>query len=183
LCREHGLQLINLLTAATNTTVTTTMNDSDDNNTNTEGGEAKSSVSLSVPAFHLFGIVKEVGVDDIGLLEFTTQYFQNLPIYYDATNAMYTAFGKRTIFQVQSWNPLAWYRSFHSIGTRIATQKITGNYKGEGIIQGGILIFDARGTIRYSINEEIGTPFDTEAIAVALRTIVSMETDNTKDEL
>ena len=140
------------------------------------------------PPFHLFGIVKEVGVDDLGLMEFNEQYFHHLPIYQDIHNAIFTAFGKRTIFKLRTWNPISIYRGFVNIGQRMSQQNITGNYKGEGTIQGGILIFDSNGTLRYSINEEIGTPFDTDAIATALRditTITSTSTTNTevKEEL
>ena len=135
--------------------------------------EESSSSSSSSPPFHLFGIVKEVGVDDLGLMEFNEQYFHHLPIYHDVENAIYNAFGKRSIFKLRTWNPLSIYRGFVQIGQRLAQQNITGNYKGEGIVQGGILLFDPKGTLRYSINEEIGTPFDTDAIVAALREIVA----------
>ena len=131
--------------------------------------DSAASSSTTPPPFHLFGIVKEVGVDDVGLMEFNEQYFHHLPIYHDMQNAIYTAFGKRTIFKVRTWNPISLYRGFVNIGQRITQQNITGNYKGEGIVQGGILIFDPSGTLRYSINEEIGTPFDTDVIVAALR--------------
>jgi AhpC/TSA antioxidant enzyme len=141
LCREHGMQLVNMLTAHDKIN------------------------------FHLWGIIKEVGVDDNGLMEFQTQYFNNLPIYHDINNDVYNAFGKRSIFKLRTWNPISIYRGFRNIGQRMTEQNITGNYKGEGIIQGGILIFDATGTIRYTINEEIGTPFDIDKILLALRSI------------
>jgi hypothetical protein len=134
---------------------------------------------VTLVPFHLFGIVKEVGVDDVGLMEFNEQYFHHLPIYHDIHNAIYTAFGKRTIFRLRTWNPLSLYRGFVNIGQRISQQNITGNYKGEGIVQGGILIFDANGTLRYSINEEIGTPFDVDVILAALRDITTTTTTTT----
>lgn len=149
-----------------------------------------SSSSPTTP-FHLFGIVKEVGIDDLGLMEFNEQYFHHLPIYVDINNDIYTAFGKRTIFKLRTWNPISLYRGFVNIGHRLTPQNITGNYKGEGTVQGGILIFDSNGTLRYSINEEIGTPFDTNTIVAALRDIAlpsstidtGTKTEKVKEEL
>jgi hypothetical protein len=148
LCRDHGLQLVKML--------------KDHNNQMN---------------FHLWGIIKEVGVDDNGLMEFQQQYFNNLPVYHDINNDIYTAFGKRSILKLRTWNPFSIYRGFKNIGKRLSEQNITGNYKGEGMIQGGIIIFDASGTIRYTINEEIGTPFDIDTILLALRNISTQ--DNT----
>ena len=71
------------------------------------------------PPFHLFGIIKEVGVDDLGLMEFNEQYFHHLPIYQDIHNAIFTAFGKRTIFKLRTWNPISIYRGFVNIGQQI----------------------------------------------------------------
>lgn len=151
-------------------------NQSDAKTSGHGGGDAP--LSSPPPPFHLFGIVKEVGVDDLGLMEFNEQYFHHLPIYHDIHNTIYTAFGKRTIFKLRTWNPISICRGFVNIGQRISQQNITGNYKGEGIVQGGILIFDQNGTLRYSINEEIGTPFDTDAIVAALRDITLPSTNS-----
>jgi AhpC/TSA antioxidant enzyme len=141
LCREHALQLVQMYT------------------------------EKSVVPFHLWGIVKETGVDDIGLMEFHSTYFQMLPLYHDPQNAIYEAFGRRSILKLRTWNPISIYRGFVDIGRRLSAQNITGNYKGEGIIQGGILIFDSKGTLRYSINKEIGQPFDMNFIYKSLRDV------------
>jgi AhpC/TSA antioxidant enzyme len=146
LCREHGLQLVQMYTDKADT------------------------------PFHLWGIVKETGVDDAGLMEFHKTYFQMLPLYHDPQNAIYEAFGRRSILKLRTWNPISIYRGFVDIGRRLSAQNITGNYKGEGIIQGGILIFDSKGTLRFSINEEIGQPFSMDVIYKALRDVSSTET-------
>jgi hypothetical protein len=167
LCREHGLQLVNLFMASTKR---------DDNE---DVASVSSTTTPPPPPFHLFGIIKEVGIDDLGLMEFNEQYFYHLPLFHDVNNAIYTAFGKRTIFRLRTWNPLSLYSGFRNIGQRISQQNITGNYKGEGIVQGGILIFDSNGILHYSINEEIGTPFDMDAITAALRDITTTSTVST----
>jgi hypothetical protein len=141
LCRENGLQLVKMYTDSADT------------------------------PFHLWGIVKEIGVDDSGLMEFHSTYFNKLPLYHDPQNAIYDAFGRRSILKLRTWNPISIYRGFVDVGRRLSSQNITGNYKGEGIIQGGILIFDPSGVLRYSINEEVGRPFDMDVIYQALQDV------------
>jgi len=116
--------------------------------------------------FGLFGIIKEVGVDDEGLLEFH-KYF-NHPLYLDPSNQFYKALGSRSILTVRTWNPLRWYRAFKSMNERIARKNLTGNYVGEGLIQGGVIIFDRSGTPRAVYQELTGQELPMDDIIAAL---------------
>ena len=151
LCREHGQQLLaELLLAA--------------NNEKGAGADWQTQVAL-------WGTVKEIGVDDEGLLEFYNDYY-TVPLYRDVDRALYAAFGSRKI-ALTTWNPVQLWRGYRELGRRVAEKKISGNLKGEGLIQGGILIFDATGTLRYAYEEEIGTPLDLDDIRAAVRAVLN----------
>jgi hypothetical protein len=91
----------------------------------------------------LWAIVKETGVDDVGLVEFHDQYF-SFPTYKDVDLSVYQAFGNRRI-GLSTWNPIRLYRGFKEMGKRLKEKGIDGNLKGEGMIQGGLLLFDKDG--------------------------------------
>jgi hypothetical protein len=93
----------------------------------------------------LWAIIKETRVDDIGLTDFYNKFF-SFPIYRDENLATYKAFGNRKI-ALSTWNPLRLYTGFKSMSGRLKEKKIEGNYVGEGLVQGGILIFDAKGKL------------------------------------
>merc|ERR1712194_862527 len=85
--------------------------------------------------FGLFGIVKEVAVDDEGLLEFHDDFFPH-PLYKDSSLQFYEAMGKRKITTLRSWNPLRLYRSFKAMQARLKSKStLTGNMVGEGLVQ------------------------------------------------
>merc|ERR1712154_47852 len=78
--------------------------------------------------FNLFGLVKEIGVDDEGLEGFHSDYFK-YPLYLDETKSFYTALGNRKLSGTSLFGLL--YQSlFGSLGKRM--KGITGNMKGEG---------------------------------------------------
>ena len=74
----------------------------------------------------MWGIIKEVGVDDAGLSEFYHKFFQ-FPLYLDVERQVFQAFGNRRI-ALTTWNPLRLYRGMKDMGTRLASKNITGNY-------------------------------------------------------
>jgi AhpC/TSA antioxidant enzyme len=156
LCREHGQQLSELAAEwrerykATTTTNTT---------------------AALQP--RLWGTVKEVHVDDEGLLEFHREYF-TFPLYHDVEQTLYNvALGRRTILSLPTWNPWRLYRGFQDLRQRLASKPITGNLKGEGLIQGGFLLFDAQGQLRYALLEEIGSPLNLDDIRAAMDSIMN----------
>jgi hypothetical protein len=123
----------------------------------------------------MWGTVKETGVDYEGLAEFTNSFFPHA-LFRDVDLALYTAFGSRKI-GLTTWNPFRLWKGYKDMGNRLSEKKIEGNLIGEGMIQGGVLIFDATGTLRYAYEEEIGTPFEMEDIRAAVNDVLETDID------
>mmetsp|Transcript_9213 Transcript_9213/g.12055 ORF Transcript_9213/g.12055 Transcript_9213/m.12055 type:complete len:80 (+) Transcript_9213:420-659(+) len=70
---------------------------------------------------------------------------------------------------VKSWNPFKIWRGLKEVGKRIKEKNISGNMKGEGLIQGGIIIFDKNGKARYAYREETGFEVPVNDIIAAAR--------------
>ena len=54
---------------------------------------------------------------------------------------------------MKTWNPIKLFRSFRKLSKRLKQKNISGNMKGDGIVQGGIIIFDKNGKARYAYRE------------------------------
>lgn len=119
--------------------------------------------------YGLFGVVKEVGVDDEGLAEFHSNFF-SYPIYRDEEKTMYTALGLRKL-SFKSWNPFKIFRDIRNIMKRLKGKNISGNLTGEGIVQGGIIIFDKNGKARYAYREETDLEVPVGDIIAAVRAV------------
>jgi hypothetical protein len=143
LCREHGLQLTALAA---------------EYNQQQPGGVA------------FWGTVKETCVDDVGLLEFYDSYF-TFPLFRDVELQLYTALGSRKI-GLKTWNPFRLYRGYKELGSRMSEKKIEGNLKGEGMIQGGVLVFGASGQIEYAYEEDVGEPLEMDDIRAAINAVL-----------
>jgi len=121
--------------------------------------------------FGIFGVVKEVAVDDEGLLEFQSNYFP-YPLYRDKEKTFYNALGLRKLsVKFTSWNPFKIFRGFREMLKRIKKKNISGNMKGEGLVQGGIIIFDANGKARYAYREETGFEVPIDDILSAIKAV------------
>ena len=118
-------------------------------------------------SFGLFGIIKEIAVDDAGLLEFHNEYF-SYPLYMDPSQQFYRALGGRKITTFRTWNPLRLYRGFVDMKERIARKQLAGNMVGEGIVQGGVIVFDRHGDPRAVYQELTGSELPVEDILAAL---------------
>lgn len=149
LCREQGRQLTDLVTDK----------------------------SQPLDGFELFGLVKETGVDDQGLTEFYKDSF-NFPLYKDEDLVFYNEFyGKRKL-KLTTWNPLKLYSGYKDMTKRLKEKDLEGNLIGEGLVQGGIIIFGKDGKPKYSYEEETGSEIPSDDIIAALNAVKA-----SKDEL
>ena len=115
------------------------------------------------------------GVDDVGLTEFYDNYF-TYPIYKDESLIFYNALGLRQLslkamLKGTWWNPYRTYKSYRNLSERLQSKNITGNMKGEGLVQGGIIIFDKAGVARYASREETGSEIPIRDILLAIRAV------------
>eukprot|EP00970_Alexandrium_tamarense_P005238 scaffold847_cov199-Alexandrium_tamarense.AAC.7 len=132
--------------------------------------EKDATTSELMKEFKLFGTVKEIGVDDEGLKEFYNEHF-TYPLFKDDGLVFYNEFfGKRKI-KLTTYNPIKLYKGYKDMTQRLKEKKLDGNYAGEGLIQGGIVIFDKEGKVRYAYEEEIGKEIEMESIVDALKAI------------
>lgn len=151
LCREHGQQLTSLAAEYNNKEV-----------------EDNKKQPLSV-----WGVVKETAVDDVGLTEFYTDSFK-YPLYQDMKLGIYEAMGKRAI-ALKTWNPFTLYRGYVDMKKRLDDKKLDGNLKGDGLIQGGVLVLDSKGQIVYQYDEEIGNEFEVDDLRIAINDAMNMK--------
>jgi hypothetical protein len=120
--------------------------------------------------FRLFGTVKEIGVDDAGLTEFYKDHF-TYPLYKDDGLVFYNDFfGKRKL-KLTTYNPFKLYSGYNSMTKRMNEKKLEGNLKGEGLVQGGVIIFDKNGKARYAYEEETGKELAMDDIIAALKAV------------
>lgn len=156
MCREHGQQL---------------------------AIEFAANPELNKQFFGVWTLIKETGVDDAGLMEFHNKYFK-YDTYRDEELAIYKAMGNRKI-GLKTWNPFRLYRGFKDLSRRLKEKSIDGNLVGEGLIQGGVLIFDKSGKLCYAYEEDVGNEFDMKDIVDAALAVKAeaTTTDATKSEL
>jgi len=119
--------------------------------------------------FGLFGVVKEVEVDDEGLTDFYSAYYK-YPLYKDAEKAFYGALGSRTM-GITTWNPFSWVGSAMNMRSRFKEKNINGNMKGEGLTQGGVIVFDKNGQARYAYQERTGEELPVDEILDAVQAV------------
>lgn len=119
--------------------------------------------------FDLFGVVKETGVDDEGLAEFSNTYFGKYPLYCDKSYALYHALGDRKAVELPSLFTLM--TSFLDAWRRITSKGISWNVKGEGLVKGGLIIFDTKGNPKYAYKEEMGVDLPVQDIIRALEAV------------
>ena len=56
---------------------------------------------------------------------------------------------------------------------RLKKKNISGNLKGEGLVQGGIVLFDKNGKARYAYREETGSEVPIQDVIAAVKMIKS----------
>jgi hypothetical protein len=110
----------------------------------------------------LWGILKETGVDDVGLLDFYEKYFR-FPLYKDPKWLVYKAMGNRKITLKSLMKGLLKSRG------RYKKKNIDQTTGGEGWVQGGLLIFDRNGQLRFGSEENFGHELNLDELAAAIR--------------
>lgn len=132
--------------------------------------------------FAFFGIIKEVNVDDEGLSDFSTKYYPGRQLYLDEALDFYNLLGDGTVRKMSLLrtflSPIKLYRSLKEIGRRHTEKGIEQNMKGEGLVQGGVIVFDAEAKPRYAYQEKTGDELPTEEILAALREVKGMADDS-----
>mmetsp|Transcript_77448 Transcript_77448/g.116411 ORF Transcript_77448/g.116411 Transcript_77448/m.116411 type:complete len:162 (-) Transcript_77448:127-612(-) len=113
----------------------------------------------------LMGIVKEVGVDDDGLVGFYQDYFDRHPIYNDERWKVYEAMGGRKVGFLGLFRAIFGASSrWKEKGIEISEQ----NRKTSPWMTGGVMVFDKRGDLVYALEEDVGNEFDMERIEKAI---------------
>lgn len=122
--------------------------------------------------FQIFGIVKESNADEEGLVDFSTKYFGRFPLYCDKSYAFYRALGDRhvTLGSLLS-NPFSIFSILCDTYQRLTSKQIDGTAKGEGLVQGGIVFFDASGNPVCASEEETGVDLRIEDLLTAAETM------------
>mmetsp|Transcript_11779 Transcript_11779/g.39819 ORF Transcript_11779/g.39819 Transcript_11779/m.39819 type:complete len:133 (-) Transcript_11779:24-422(-) len=128
----------------------------------------------------MLGVVKEVApvpgaeTDDVlGVGDFQSAYFNDLPLYLDADRHFYSMLGNRQLsllsLLIPSWNPFTSYAMFKALGKRLQDKGIEGNLKGEGLLQGGVFVLHPARGVLYSYQEETGKELPLDDIRDAVR--------------
>ena len=95
----------------------------------------------------------------------------------DINDDFYKAMGSKSLLSqpLRSWNPFNWYSDITSLGKRLAEKKTEGNFIGEGLIKGGLIVVTADGGVIYQHDEETGNamPYlEIENVIAALPDVV-----------
>lgn len=101
------------------------------------------------------------------MYEFYTNYF-SYPIYKDESQTFYKALGSRKL-KLGTWNPIKIFRGMRDVYKRLSKKNISGNYKGEGLVQGGVIVFDAAGKARFAYREETGSELPVDDIIAVVQ--------------
>lgn len=124
--------------------------------------------------FEIVGIVKEIEVE--GLIDFYQIYFHTHPLYCDPSYAFYNALGDRRVGLSSFVRPATFYRlvcvAYHERWQSMANNNNNGGLgKGDGIVQGGIIIFNCHNQPVWVMEEETGVDLRIVDIAMALDAI------------
>lgn len=121
--------------------------------------------------FGVFGVVKETGVDDEGLHAFSTRFFK-FPLYRDDALSFYELVGKRKM-GVGAFAKLIWNGG--KMQKRMKEKGIDGNLVGEGLKQGGVVVFDKNGKQQYIYQEKTGNDIPVNDIVAAVKAVREQE--------
>lgn len=86
----------------------------------------------------MIGVLKE-NTDPAGIDTFQKSFFP-FPLYLDKEMKFYKELGNRKIYS-QQWNFFKMFKSYSGLKKRLKMKgNIEGNFKGEGVVQGGVLL-------------------------------------------
>jgi len=117
--------------------------------------------------FGMFGLMKETGVDDKGLYDFKTRYF-NFPLFKDPDMTFYDLIGGR---KMGALGLMKLGYNFRKMNNRHKEKNISGNLTGEGLIQGGVIIFGKDGKQKYIYQEETGNEMPINDLLAAVNAV------------
>lgn len=135
----------------------------------------------SFSRFKLLAVIKEVAPtkkcpDDecLGVSDFATKYFPDGDVFHEPGGGFWEALGNRRVTQqkLSTYNPIKLYRGAKEIGRRQSAKGIEGNLAGEGIVQGGIVVFNGSGDVEYVYKEKTGYQIPRDEIVEVLDRIV-----------
>lgn len=125
--------------------------------------------------FAFLGIIKEVGVDDEGLSDFSAKYYPGRQLYLDEALDFYRLLGDGSVRKMSLLRtllrPIKLYRGIKEIGRRHTEKGIEQNMKGEGLVQGGVIVFDSEVKPVYVYQEKTGDELPREEILDAMREV------------
>jgi AhpC/TSA antioxidant enzyme len=107
--------------------------------------------------------------------DFYRKYFK-YPLYRDVNLDFYRSFGDGKITDNWTWstmlNPFKIAREMKKMGNRLKEREgLEGNYKGEGLKTGGIIIFDKYFQPKFMYPENVGSPLDVDGIIAAVNSV------------
>ena len=147
-----------------------------------------SATASTLQGFTMCGVVKETAPtaqckDDkcLGVGDFLTNYYPcgNASVLLDTDHSFYDALGGRTLTQQMcklNWstilNPFSMWKYMGSMKARgIEKGVVASNLKGEGLKQGGVVIFDKAGKVRYAYLEVTGEEIPKDDILKVIKEI------------
>lgn len=111
----------------------------------------------------MIGIVKD-NMDSDGIRIFQERYFP-FPLYEDKRKIFYSKLGNRKIFQNIEWNFFKALNVMSRLRKRLRMKgDIAGNFRGEGLLQGGVVLFSRKDGVVYQHNECTGEEIPIEEI-------------------
>ena len=121
--------------------------------------------------------IKEINVDNQGLLDLYENYFP-FPFYKDEKLSLYKALGEKRVNLLTAFSRIAkakrrWKRKGLPGGDVIG--------KGEGMILGGVMVFNRRGDLKYAVQERFGLELPLDEIRQAVQVVLD-EARNHKRE-
>jgi hypothetical protein len=131
-----------------------------------EHGEQLSDLAKSED-IAMIGVVKGGIKAGDTLLNFYTNHFK-YPIFEDEKWLIYRLMGHRLLSPMKIIKGVVSSRNRKRHAENNIHSQITSD---DGRVQGGLLVFDRRGKLRYALDEDFGKPLDIEVLRTAIRAI------------